>query len=236
MTDRDRLSRPEEDGIEPSAALRRRVLASADPSTRFEGFVSRFARLFALAESDSRRILDLADEVEAQGWIASGLEGVRFHHFEGGPAVATADCGLVHLAPGTAFPRHRHEGDEWTFVLSGSAEEDSGEVWLPGDLIIRETGSVHGFHVLGNEPCSLAVILHGGIQPTDDRPPGTGEGIENTQGRSACARPTPRWALHFRIGGQPSRGHLSRGPCFTWTRPGGSQTSRESAGRAEAAG
>ena len=153
--------------VQPSAALRERVLASVDPATRFEGFVLRVARLFDLAEDGARRVLASAGAADTEGWVASEIDGVRLYHFEGGPTVAAADCGLVHLAPGTAFPRHRHLGDEWNLVLSGSAEEDSGEVWLPGDLAIREAGSVHGFRALGDEPFVFAVILNGGIEPID---------------------------------------------------------------------
>lgn len=170
MTGGDCPAMPDEEGIEPiepSAALRKRVLASVDPSTRFEGFVPRFGRLFALEEDGARRILGAANAVEAEGWVPSDVDGVRFYHFEGGPAVATAHCGLLHLAPGTVFPRHRHEGDEWNFTLSGSAEEDNGELWLPGDLVIREAGSVHGFRALGSDPFLFAVILNGGIDLID---------------------------------------------------------------------
>jgi quercetin dioxygenase-like cupin family protein len=154
----------EVDPIEPGAELRRRVLAAVDPRTRFEGFVARFARLFDLGEERAREILTDARTVEASGWVDAPVAGVRFYHFRGGERVVAADCGLVQLAPGTVFPRHRHLGEEWTLALSGIGEEDTGELWLPGDLTVREAGSVHGYRAAGDEPYLFAVVLHGGIE------------------------------------------------------------------------
>lgn len=149
--------------VPPSAALRRRVLSAVDPSTRFEGFVERLALLFDLPEPRIREILREADAGAGAAWVDAPIPGVRLCHFQGGGRVTGADCGLVHLAAGTVFPPHRHRGVEWTFVLAGSAMEDGGEVWLPGDLVIREEDSVHGFRAVGDEPYLFAVVLHGGI-------------------------------------------------------------------------
>lgn len=150
--------------VEPSEALRRRVLDSIAGPTRFDGFVGRFSQLFDFSEDRARTVLEAAQAVEGEAWVDAGIPGVRLHHFPGGERVAAADCGLVHLAPGAAFPPHRHRGAEWTFVLSGRAEEDGGDVWLPGDLVVREADSVHGFRALGDEPYLFAVVLHGGIE------------------------------------------------------------------------
>ena len=150
--------------VEPSAALRRRVLASVAETTRFDGFAERLARLFDLSDARLRPVLDAARAVEGDLWVDAPIPGVRLHHFRGGERVASADCGLVHLAPATQFPVHRHRGVEWTFVLAGSAREDGGEIWLPGDVVVRAAESVHGFCALGDEPYLFAVVLHGGIE------------------------------------------------------------------------
>jgi anti-sigma factor ChrR (cupin superfamily) len=152
--------------VEPSDALRRRVLASVVETSRFEGFVERFARLFDLPEARAREVLGAARAVEGEAWVEAPIPGVRLCHFQGGRRVESADCGLVHLAPGTSFPSHRHRGAEWTLVLAGSAREDGGEVWRPGDLVVREADSVHGFRALDDEPYLFAVVLHGGIELT----------------------------------------------------------------------
>jgi quercetin dioxygenase-like cupin family protein len=152
------------DPLQPSPALRRRVLAAARAATRFEGFVERFARLFDLHERRAREILASAGDVHGQGWVDAPLAGVRLYHFPGGERVSTADCGLVHLAPGTAFPAHRHRGSEWVFVLAGSAQEEGGGLWLPGDLVIRDAGSVHAYRAVGDDPFLFAVVLRDGIE------------------------------------------------------------------------
>jgi hypothetical protein len=154
--------------VTPSAELRRRVLASVDPATRFEGFVERMALLFDLPEPRIREILRAADAVGGDAWVATPIPGVRLYHFAGGPRVTGADCGLVHLAAGTAFPTHRHRGVEWSFVLAGTAVEDTGATWLPGDLLIREEGTAHAYRSVGDEPYLFAVVLHGGIELVPD--------------------------------------------------------------------
>jgi quercetin dioxygenase-like cupin family protein len=159
-----RIAAAETPPATPSEALRRRVLASIDPATRYEGFVERLALLFDLPEPRMREILREADSVAGAAWVAAPIPGVHLCHFRGGERVTGADCGLVHLAAGTEFPRHRHRGVEWTFVLSGSALEDGGDVWLPGDLVVRDEENVHGYRAIGDEPYLFAVVLHGGIE------------------------------------------------------------------------
>jgi anti-sigma factor ChrR (cupin superfamily) len=155
---------PEFEELEPSPALRARVLASVEPATRLEGFLARFAALFDLEETRAREVLAVAEAPETPAWETTPLPGLRLFHFKGGPRVATADCGLVHLAAGTVFPHHRHLGLEWNFILSGSAEESDGSLWQPGDLVIRETDSVHGYRALEGAPLLFAVVLEAGLE------------------------------------------------------------------------
>jgi putative transcriptional regulator len=106
----------------------------------------------------------VATTVPGPGWVDTPLPGLHLHHFDGGPRVASADCGLVHLAPGIEFPTHRHLGREWNLVLAGSADESSGVLWLPGDLVVHETDTVHGFRAHEHEPLLLAAILENGLE------------------------------------------------------------------------
>jgi len=149
--------------IEPSADLRARLLASVDPASLLAGFAPRIAAFFDLPDARAGEILREAGDVEGSAWVGTPLPGVRLQHFEGGPRFAGKDCGLVYLAPGTAFPAHAHRGDEWNLMLSGSIEEDSGERWEAGDLVIRTDGSRHAFRAVGSVPALFAVILHGRI-------------------------------------------------------------------------
>lgn len=156
--------------VSPSAALRERVLTSARRETRFEGFVTRMARLFDFSLEQARAVLAAIDDPET-AWEAPGLPGVRLHHFQGGPAVAGADCGLVEVAPGVEFLPHCHHGGEWCLNLQGRALENSGEEFLPGDLVFRDEGSHHSFRSTGEEPYLFAVVLYGGFHPDDGTDP-----------------------------------------------------------------
>jgi quercetin dioxygenase-like cupin family protein len=49
-------------------------------------------------------------------------------------------------------------------VLQGRAEEDTGRVWEPGDLVCNPAGSVHSFRASGPEPFAFVVVLHEGLE------------------------------------------------------------------------
>jgi quercetin dioxygenase-like cupin family protein len=162
----ERIPKAEDGALQPSEALRRRVLASVDPATPLAGFAPRLATFFDLPSERTLEILAAARGAGAAAWEPAFVAGVRLHHLAGGPRVEAADCGLVELAPGTTFPRHLHRGDEWSFILAGSAEEESGERWEPGDLVHRPPGSCHAFRAVGASPLVFAVVLRGGIDLT----------------------------------------------------------------------
>lgn len=149
--------------VAPSPRLRERVLGSIEASTRFAGFRSRIARLFEFSAERADEILAAIGNPSA-GWV-DFLAGVRLLHFEGGSRVAHADCGLVEVAPEATFPAHEHRGDEWSLVLQGRAEEDTGVIFEPGDLVLRNERTAHSFRALGPEPFVFAVVLHGGFHP-----------------------------------------------------------------------
>ncbi len=150
--------------VAPSPWLRERLLASLEPRTRFEGFKERLATLFDLDTTRIRELLDAVDLAPAAPWEESGIPGTRLLHFAGGPRVANADCGLVHVEPGRKYFPHRHLGHEWVLVIQGEAREDGGRLFEPGDLIHMEPGSVHGFCTLGDRPFIFALVLFEGIE------------------------------------------------------------------------
>jgi putative transcriptional regulator len=140
------------------------LLDSIGDEDPFAGFLERLSDYFDLPAHRVREILGALSQLDEDAW-ETDRPGTRLHHFDGGPRVSEADCGLVRMEPGARYPAHRHLGAEWAFVLRGRAEEDeTGAVWEPGDLVHRAADSVHAFRVLGDEPFVFAIVLHDGIE------------------------------------------------------------------------
>jgi anti-sigma factor ChrR (cupin superfamily) len=81
--------------------------------------------------------------VEADGgeWEPVGIEGIAVKRLSS-DAVRRNVTMLVRMAPGTAYPRHRHGGDEQCFVVSGDLRV--GERRLrAGDFQMALAGSIH---------------------------------------------------------------------------------------------
>lgn len=157
------------DPLEPSASLRARVLAAADPSTRFEGLADRLARLFDLSPAAARGVLAAIGNADA-AWVRSPDSDIRFMNVAAGPRVANAHCGLLEIAPGARIPLHEHPATEWSFGIQGIVRESSGDLLRPGDLVCREKGSSHDLHSIGDEPCVCAVVLSAEAKETDAEP------------------------------------------------------------------
>jgi quercetin dioxygenase-like cupin family protein len=154
------------DPVSPRPALRASLLRSIGRESALGGFAERVATFFDLPAARGLELARLAARADEAPWVdgqASGLlpfAGVRLLHFEGGPRVAEADCGLVSVAPGVRFAEHSHAGEEWSLVLAGSAEEEgTGVVWRAGDVVHRAAGSAHAFTITSREPFVFAVVL-----------------------------------------------------------------------------
>ncbi len=157
----DRLD--EVEPMQPSAAVRDRLFASIDAETPYAGLVPRLAALFDLGEARIRQLLSHVHALGDRPWASSGLAGIQLLHFAGGPRVASADCGLVHMAAGASFPAHRHRGDEWALVLDGELAEDDGRRYRTGDIAYKPAGSQHCVAVPGRAPAIFAVVNHDGL-------------------------------------------------------------------------
>lgn len=143
----------------PPPTLRADLLAATEAQAGphpFPGFRRRFARLFALSEDEADRVLGKISAPEE--W--ESLKTLLVHHFNPGPARAGAHAGLVRCQPGVPFPVHRHRGTETTLFLSGAVrDDDTGELLLPGDLVIRDADTLHRLTVLPPRECVFAVLL-----------------------------------------------------------------------------
>jgi len=153
-----------EEPVRPRDRVRDLLLTSLEPRTRFEGFVERLTTFLDLGADRVRELLGTVATVAQAPWRESGLPGFRFFDFDGGPRVATALCGLVHMAPGLVFPRHRHLGDEWAWVLQGCVQDDSGQMAKPGDITYQPKGSAHSLRVLDGEPLVFVFVQYEGFE------------------------------------------------------------------------
>jgi anti-sigma factor ChrR (cupin superfamily) len=156
-----------------TSAARARLLASArSPALRWAPHFDKLSRLFDLDEENLRRISE--ESATFDNWQSLPLAGVRLFHLQGGKAIATADAGLVSIAAGTAFPHHRHVGEERTLVLQGALSEADGTLYRPGDALIMPAESSHSFRVLPGEALIYAVVLFAPIDIDGVRfPPAT---------------------------------------------------------------
>jgi hypothetical protein len=145
--------------VAPPPMVKARLLASVGGGP-FEKFTSRMTTLFDVTVERAREILGLMERPAS--WIAE-MPGIEIVHFDGGPACAAADCGLIRLAPGSTFPQHSHLGEEVSVILSGQLQDDTGKLFNPGDDMVQAEGSEHHLTVVGDEPCIFAARAMNGI-------------------------------------------------------------------------
>jgi putative transcriptional regulator len=156
--------------VPPPPELRARLLASAtaSPGARFHRFVPRLAAILDLGLGTMTALVDAIDD--ATRWVA-GPGGLDLFHLEPGPAVTAENVGFVRLRSGETFPRHRHDGSERVVCLQGSFVETSGAVRGPGDEVVMEDGSEHGFTVLPGPALVFLAVLERGITFADGSRP-----------------------------------------------------------------
>ena len=147
----------------PRAGVRERLIAAVSESpARFAPFFGRLSSLFDLSLDRVEQIM--ASIAAPELWQPGPLPGLHAMHFEGGPRCASADVGLVRLDPGFSLPRHRHRSLETAMILEGGYREDTGRVYLPGDVHEMTEGSVHGYRVFDDRPCLIALVLFDGVE------------------------------------------------------------------------
>lgn len=160
-------------GLRPLASpgsLRERLLGGAGGKNRFLPFLDRAMALFDLPEPESEGHLHSIDDADA--W-EDMLPGVRFRDFDGGPALGEAHVGIVRLAPGEAFPRHTHVGEERSLVLQGELVDDQGRRYRAGDSIVSADGTSHELRAVGDQEAIYAsvvtaIVIDGADDDDDD--------------------------------------------------------------------
>jgi putative transcriptional regulator len=140
----------------PPPTLRSRLFGRIAGRDRFLPFLDRFAGLCDLPSDEAQEHLHKIDQDDA--WEEM-TDGVRFFDFEGGPAIGDAHGGLVRVAPGAKFPMHTHVGEERILVLQGSALDDHGRVFRPGDFIVSADGTAHEVCTVGDVEVIYAAVV-----------------------------------------------------------------------------
>jgi anti-sigma factor ChrR (cupin superfamily) len=77
-----------------------------------------------------------------------GVEKARIFH----DAASGQEVALIRYSPGSGVPRHKHQGYEHIFVLSGSQRDERG-TYRAGTLIVNPPGSGHA--VSSDEGCVI---------------------------------------------------------------------------------
>ncbi len=144
--------------VAPSPSLRSVLLQAISSADWFEPFVRRTAAILEIGHDAARAVL--AGIADAERWMMGPGDGIELFHIEGGPALQNAITGFVRLAPGAAFPHHRHVGHEDVLVLQGSFIHN-GDVIAVGMEAPMSPSSSHDV-VAGPQGCVyLAVALDG---------------------------------------------------------------------------
>jgi hypothetical protein len=146
----------------PPVALRSRLLAETSSGVRLERFADLVARALDVTVQAARDLLAGVD-VDAN-FEPSPLPQLRLYHVEGGPRVANAITGFGRMKPGTAFPLHRHLGEETVLIVQGRYRDENGDTHGPGETIVKKVGTSHSFEVLDGPDFVYLVVIFDGLE------------------------------------------------------------------------
>jgi len=155
----------------PSATARTGLLASIVEEEQRNGrrgqrgrlaaFADQVARFFDVSRERASALLELA--VDPRAWTPGPARGISLIHLMAGPQFAGTDSGLVRMAPGARFPRHRHRGQELGLILEGGFTDADGTVVRSGEHHDLKAGTSHDFVALA-EGCIFAAVVHEGLE------------------------------------------------------------------------
>ena len=162
-----RLGAPPETDAHVIERGRARLLATVSASSeRFQPLFGKLTTFFDLSANELRAVFNRAADPEH--WQPGPLPSVSLFHLQGGPRLAGLDVGLVRIARGTLFPRHRHAGSERVMILEGGYHDHEQRWYGPGDLHEMAEGTEHTLHMVTGQDVLLAVILSGEIEILGD--------------------------------------------------------------------
>ena len=148
--------------VAPPPQLRERLMAEiSQGAERFSPFSSALQRMFDLGREAMDAVMTRAEKISE--WELAPFDGGQLFHFNGGPALAGADCGLVRFPAGFEHPYHTHLGEEVMLILQGQHIDDEGAVRGPGSVIVMPSGSGHAYRCGPDAEFVAAVSVREGI-------------------------------------------------------------------------
>lgn len=100
-------------------------------------------------------------------YVGGGLDSLSWRRVMSGLEEARLEAGedtskqwrlrLMRIAPGTSVPQHTHKGVEYTLVLQGAYNDESGR-FARGDLQVADAEVDHRPVAEGGEPCLCLVL------------------------------------------------------------------------------
>lgn len=124
-----------------------------------DGIVPENARSLALTTGNSFSDLWIENQVPVD--LNDNIESLIGYKQKTEPPQGGVTARIVTWQPGFSYPIHRTATLDFIFVISGKLElilEDGSTIVAPGDSVIQR-GTLHGWRVVGDEPCTVAAIL-----------------------------------------------------------------------------
>jgi putative transcriptional regulator len=142
------------------AALNRALSAIESLKTNKSNNLVHAPRLPAMPECFTQPPPLRMTQIDSWRWIAPGVHSARIAL----PKGAKSRAFLLEIAPEVTVPRHGHEGDEATCVLTGGFQ-DRGAHYGPGDIARADERIEHDIVIDPGEPCLCLIAMEGRTRP-----------------------------------------------------------------------
>jgi hypothetical protein len=148
--------------VEPSPALRERVLGATLPFAHLRRFAAAIAALIDVSVEQARTLID---GLATARWEPGPVRGASTARVAGGAAALGCIRGFGRLAAGAVFPEHEHLGTEDVLVLAGGVVVSDGREAGPGETLRSPAGSRHSFRArAGDDELFYFVVAREGLR------------------------------------------------------------------------
>lgn len=162
------------DEIRDFEALGGIALEEIDPAEMSAGALDAFWVRAGALEAELKKPIEAPTapvRIEAAAplaaYLKSGVDDVKWSPIATGvsQSVLKADgyrsgaLRLLRILPGTAIPRHTHEGSELTLILRGAYNDELGK-YAAGDIADLDGQALHSPTAVGDEPCICLIATN----------------------------------------------------------------------------